>query len=258
MFLAVDVGNTNITFGIMRGDDVVRECRIRTQPKITTDELSAVLRNLDGIRDVPAGAWIGAAICSVAPPANRALAEAIRRVLGLDPLVLAPDMDLGIANKYDRPMEVGMDRLANAVAGVETYGPAIVIADLGTATTLDIVSRDGEYLGGVILPGIEATAEALHSRTAKLPLLTLDTIERPRGAIGRTTVQAMVSGLYFGSIDAIEGGLARIEAELGHSMRLIGTGGLARVLARDMKRMEAVDDSLTLRGTRRIWERNKG
>lgn len=256
MFLAVDVGNTNITLGIMNGDDVVHECRLRTQLKSTADEMAIMLRLLDGIADVPRAEWTGAAICSVAPAINRPLAQAIHRAIGIQPLVLSPDMDLGIANKYEHPMQVGMDRLANAVAGIETYGPAIVIADLGTATTLDIVSREGEYLGGVILPGIEATADALHSRTSKLPLLTLDSIERPKGAIGRTTVQAMLAGLYFGSIDAIEGGVARIEAELGHPMRLVGTGGLARRLAPDMKRMQHVDDTLTLRGTLRIWQRN--
>ncbi len=257
MFLAIDVGNTHTTFGLMEDGVLRSQSRIRTHLKKTEDELAVTLRFLEGLHDTKREEWEGAAICSVAPPVNKPLAAAVRRATGMTPLVLAPDMDLGVSNLYDRPMEVGMDRLANAVAGVERYGPSLLIVDFGTATTLDIVSGGSEYLGGVILPGLEATADALHSRTSKLPLITLDAIERPAGAVGRTTMQAILSGLYYGSIHAVEGMHARIEEELGYPLTLVATGGLARVLAGDMKRIHAVDSDLTLRGVHRIWLRNR-
>ncbi len=255
MFLAIDVGNTHTTFGLMKNGAVLHQSRIRTHLKKTEDELTVTLRFLEGLQDVARDDWEGSAICSVAPPVNKPLSTAVQRATGMTPLVLRPDMNLSVRNRYERPLEVGMDRLANAVAGVERYGPGLVTVDFGTATTLDIVSKDAEYLGGVILPGLETTADALHFRTSKLPLITLDALECPEGAVGRTTLHAIMSGLYYGSIDAVEGMHARIEAELGYPLKLVATGGLARVLSGDMKRIHAVDSDLTLRGVYQIWLR---
>jgi len=258
MFLAIDVGNTHTTFGIMHDGEVLHECRIRTHKKKTADELTITLRFLEGLEDVPREEWRGAAICSVVPSVNLPLSIAVERATGMKALVLHPEMETSVRNVYTSPREVGMDRLANAVAGVEKHGAPLVIVDFGTATTLDIISREGEYIGGVILPGLEATADALHSRTSKLPLLTMDAIDRPESAVGRSTFQAMLAGLYFGSIDAVEGALRRIEAELDYPVKLIGTGGLARRFSDDMQRLEAVESHLTLYGTWRIWKKQQG
>jgi len=254
MFLAVDVGNTHTTLGMMRGDEVVGERRITTNRRATQDELHVVLRFLDGIESVPHGEWIGAAICSVVPGINKALQHAIERVTGAPALVLRQNMELGVGNTYSNPMEVGMDRLANAVAGVDRYGAPLLVIDFGTATTLDIVSSAGDYEGGVILPGLEATADALHTRTSQLPHIS---IERPSSALGKNTVDAMRSGIYFGSVEAVDGVANRIESELGYPLKRIATGGLARVLGPDIPKLHAVDPHLTLLGIRRIWERNR-
>lgn len=253
MFLAVDIGNTHTTLGLIEDGRVLTHRRLSTNRNSTADELHVMLRFMDGIEHVARDEWEGAAICSVAPAVNRAMATALQRVTGIEPMVLHPLMEFGVRNTYENPLEVGMDRLANAVGGVEQYGAPLIVVDYGTATTLDIVSREGDYLGGVILPGLEATADALYMRTSKLPQIT---IERPSRAIGRTTVQAMQSGIFLGSIDAVEGLARRIEEELGYAMQLVATGGLAKVLAPEMKRPATVDDDLTLKGIHLIWKRN--
>jgi type III pantothenate kinase len=255
MFLAVDVGNTQTTLGLLDGETVVREWRLGTRHASSADEWEMLLIALPGMRALAEKPWSGTAVCSVVPPVNRSLLRALASAFRPEPMLLHPMMDLGVRNTYDNPMEVGMDRLVNAVEGVARYGPPLVVVDFGTATTLDIVNAAGEYLGGVILPGPEATADALHKRTAKLPAVS---VERPRAAIGRSTVQAILSGIYFGAVDAVEGSIRRIEEELECRMTVVATGGLARVLGPDMRRVDAIDPELTLRGIRRVWERNRG
>ena len=254
MFLAIDVGNTHTTLGLMEASKVLREWRITTARHQTADELQITLRFLGGIDQVPREEWRGAALCSVVPSVDGFFARSVHEVIGIDCLVLSGKMDLGLRNDYEHPSEVGMDRLANAVAGKERHGPGLAIVDFGTATTIDIVSREGNYIGGVILPGLEATADALHARTSKLPRVR---IERPRGPIGRTTVQSMLAGLFYGSIDGVEGCVRRIENELGYPLEVIATGGLASVLGPEMTRLEAVEPHLTLHGIESIWKRNR-
>ncbi|MCB2156381.1 type III pantothenate kinase [bacterium] len=253
MFLAIDVGNTHTTLGLMDDTKVLREWRITTSRHQTADELQITLRFLGGIDQVPAEEWRGAALCSVVPSINTIFARSVKEVIGIDCVVLSNKMDLGLKNEYEHPEEVGMDRLANAVAGIDLHGPGLAIVDFGTATTIDVISREGNYLGGVIMPGLEATADALHIRTSKLPRVR---IERPRGAVGRTTVQSMLAGLFFGSIDGVEGCVRRIESELGYELKLIATGGLANVLGPDMTRLAAVEPNLTLLGIEKLWRRN--
>lgn len=255
MFLAIDVGNTQTTLGLIRDSEVLREWRITTTRHQTADELQITLRFLGGIDQVPRDQWRGAALCSVVPTLNRIFAQSVRDVIGIDCLVLNTRMNLGMSNDYNHPDEVGMDRLANAVAGVALHGPGLAIVDFGTATTIDIVSREGNYLGGVIMPGLEATADALHIRTSKLPRVR---IERPRAPIGRTTVQSMLAGLYYGSIDGVEGCVRRIEADLGYNLKLIATGGLANLLGPDMTRLQATEPHLTLLGVEMLWQKNRG
>lgn len=254
-FLALDVGNTHVTIGLMCGQQTLREWRLATRRDATADEWQTLLRFLPGFDEVSAKDWVGAAICSVVPPVDAELRAAVSSLIGRDTMLLSPEMPLGLTNAYNPPGDVGMDRLANAVAAVESYGAPLVIVDFGTATTLDVVDGERRYLGGVILAGLQTTAEALHQRAAKLPLVRL---EAPRGAIGRSTVEAMRAGLFHGCIDAVDGGIRRIEAELGVRVRVIATGGIARVLGPAMTRVDALDDTLTLRGIERLWRLNGG
>ncbi|MBI5155607.1 type III pantothenate kinase [Candidatus Poribacteria bacterium] len=251
MFLAVDIGNTHTTLAMMREHAVVREWRLTTRQSRTADELSATLRGLAGIA---CEGWQGAAICSVVPLVNSTFVQAVGELTGIEPLLLHGEMDLGLRNEYEDPREVGMDRLVNAVAGRSKYGAPLVIVDFGTATTLDVVTREGNYAGGVILPGLETTADALSQRTAKLPHIT---VERPATALGKTTIHSMRSGLYFGSIDAVEGCIRRLEHEVGYKLRAIATGGLSPVLGPDMSRLHAIDANLTLEGIEMVWQRNQ-
>jgi type III pantothenate kinase len=251
MFLAIDIGNTNVTVGLMTDEGAVRrEWRLTTRREQTSDELHVTMRFLPGFEEIARADWSGAAVCSVAPMLNRSMLRVVRELTGHEPLLLDPTMPLAVRNATDSPADVGMDRLANAVAGVEKHGAPLIVVDFGTATTLDIVSPAREYLGGVILPGIEATIDALHARTAKLPRVQ---IARPRAAIGRSTVQAMLAGLYFGCVDAVDGARKRIEAELGAPCRLVATGGLAKVVGPDIPNLHAVDEHLTLHGIHSIW-----
>lgn len=252
MFLAIDIGNTHTTLGLMNGSDVLREYRLTTRRDATSDEVQILVRQLEGIDRIAPDEWRGAALCSVVPSIDRAWMLALRRMMRAEPLLLSPLMDMGIRNAYSPPGDVGMDRLANAVAAVEKHGAPLIIVDFGTATTLDVVSRDRDYIGGVILAGLQTTAEALYQRAAKLPLVS---IEAPRSAIGSCTVDAMQAGLFHGCVDAIEGSIRRIEEELGYGCKIIATGGLAAVLGPAMKRLDAVEPHLTLHGIEWLWRR---
>lgn len=254
-FLALDVGNTHVTIGLMSGQHTLREWRLATRRDATADEWQTLLRFLPGFDEVAADQWVGAAICSVVPPVDGELMTAVQSLVGGRVVLLSPESNLGIHNAYHPPGDVGMDRLANAVAAVESYGAPLVIVDFGTATTLDVVDSERTYLGGVILAGLQTTAEALHQRAAKLPLVRL---EAPRAAIGRSTIEALRAGLFNGCLDAVEGSIRRIEAELGMPVKVIATGGISRVLGPAMARLDALDDTLTLRGIERLWRLNPG
>lgn len=252
-FLAIDVGNTQIVAGALTDDsDVLFSWRFPTERDATPDALLAALRADASFAAV--AKWSGSAICSVVPPVDAALVEAASRATGTPTLLLRPDMKLDVRNAYSNPEEVGMDRLANAEQGVALHGAPLLVLDFGTATTIDIVSREKVYLGGVIMPGLRTTAEALHLRTAKLPRIS---IERPGTAIGRNTVDAMRSGIWFGCVDGALGVARRVAEELGYSVPMLATGGLSSVLARDLPGLVGVDEHLTLRGTQRIWRRNR-
>ncbi|MEQ8820098.1 MAG: type III pantothenate kinase [Sumerlaeia bacterium] len=252
-FLAIDIGNTHTVFGVMDGDEVRRTWRIATRTDQTSDELAITLRFLDGLRDAGWDGWCGAALCSVVPAFTASVAKATASALGIEPVVLTTEMKLGLENRYTVPSQVGMDRLADAAAASERYGPGLAIVDFGTATTINIVDREGDYLGGAILAGVETTADALYRRASKLPQIA---IQRPEQPIGRNSVESMQSGLYYGAIDAVEGVIRRAEAQLGYELKIVATGGLSRLMAPDMARLHAVEPNLTLRGIRRIWARN--
>jgi len=250
--LVVDVGNTNVVLGIYRGDDLVGSWRLATARERTADEYGILTRQLIGDT---AGTLEGAIVSSVVPPVNSAFAWMIEHHFGVEPLFVEPGVKTGIAIHVDNPQEVGADRIVNCVAAFERYrGPAIIV-DFGTATTFDVVTANAEYVGGVIAPGINISAEALFARASRLPRVD---IRRPPTVIGTNTVVNMQSGLYFGYLGLVDGILARMKKELPPLKKVLATGGLAALLAPDSEHIEEVHEDLTLEGLKIIYDRNRG
>ena len=252
MLLVVDVGNTNIVLGVYRGQSIVATWRLSTDARRMADEYAALLHSLFtsaglSFRDVRA-----IAVASVVPPLITVFQELAQRFFEREPFLVGPGVKTGVRVQFENPKEVGADRVANALACYRRYGGPAVVIDLGTATTFDAISAEGDYLGGDIAPGITIAADALFQRTARLPRIEL---VAPKTAIGRTTVSGMQSGIVFGYVGLIEGMVARFKRELGPA-RVIATGGLARVIARETPLIEVVDPNLTLDGIRMIYELN--
>ena len=252
MLLALDVGNTNITVGVYDGNRLRTRWRLRTVRDQTADEWGILLRNLFDLAQLDQAAVTGLMISSVVPPLDSSLAAMSRRYFHLDPLFVTSDLDTGITIRYDNPREVGADRIVNAVAAFAKYGGPVVVVDLGTAITFDVVSAQAEYLGGVICPGIGVSVEALVSRTARLPQVDF---RNPGSVIGKTTVTSMQAGLYYGAIGMIDAIAARIQAELGPATRTIATGGQAAMIIQDSQYLKQADEDLTLEGLHLIWQR---
>ncbi|MFH0795307.1 MAG: type III pantothenate kinase [bacterium] len=252
--LAIDIGNTNATVGLFRGDRLARRWEVASDVRRTPDEYAIVLRNLlcepPGPKLVPTACFIS----SVVPPLSVAWDKAVRKTTGLGAMHLTSELDLGLRNLYENPAEVGADRLANAVGGKFLFGAPLVIVDFGTATTFDFVSPKGDYLGGIIMPGMEMSAEALFRGTSKLPLVS---IEKPQSVIGRTTIQSMRSGLFHGFIAAIDGLLEKSFSELGEKWQAVATGGLGELIAPESRYLKTAEPNLTLIGMREIWKRNR-
>lgn len=254
MLLAIDAGNTNIVFAIYDGDRVVAQFRASTKEGRTADEYYAWLAQLMDLQGLKASAIEGAIIASVVPQSLFNLQRLCRKYLKREPLVVGEsNVDLGIEINTDRPRAVGADRLVNAVAGHHDYGGDLIIIDFGTATTFDVVGPDGSYDGGIIAPGVNLSVEALHLAAAQLPRIA---VERPQGIIGRDTVPAMQSGVFWGYIGLIEGLVTRIKAEVGRPLKVIGTGGLSNLFRQSTNAIDLVDGDITIRGLRYIWERN--
>jgi type III pantothenate kinase len=253
MLLALDVGNTHTTIGVFRGPQILRRFRLTTARERTVDEIGLLLRQLCQWSQISPDDIKGVIVGSVVPTLDGALREAIATYLHAEPLFVAPGIKSGMPLRVETPQELGADRLCNAVAAYAEHGGPCVVVDFGTATTWEVVSKKGEFLGGVIAPGLEIAAEALFSRAAKLPRVELAPPER---VIGKATVDSMQAGLMYGYVGLVEGVTARVLAEVGGGP-VVATGGLGRVIARHTALFACVDDDLTLKGLRLLWERNR-
>jgi len=255
MLLVVNVNNTHTLVGLYDGETLVVHWRLRTDQARTVDEWVVVLRGLFGEWGTARPPVDGIVLGSVVPPMNERIEELCRRLFGQAPLVIGPGVRTGVPLLYDNPREIGADRIANAVAATERIaGPSIVV-DFGTATTFDVVTAKGEYAGGVIVPGIGISLDALIARTAKLPRVEL---AWPPKVVGRTTVHAIQSGVTYGYTALVDGVVERIRAEQDPRARVIATGGLAPFIAPHSATIEAIDEFLTLDGLRIIHARNGG
>ncbi|MBS0278713.1 MAG: type III pantothenate kinase [Proteobacteria bacterium] len=254
MLLAIDAGNTNIVFAVFDGDEMRAEWRAVTETTRTADEYAVLLQPLLQFNGLSFGDFTGAIIATVVPQSLFDLRQFCRRYLKTEPLVIGDaDVDLGIEVHTDRPSAVGADRLVNAVAAHARYKGALIVVDFGTATTFDIVDDKGNYEGGVIAPGANVSAEALHQAAAMLPRVA---VQRTQGIIGKDTIPAMQSGLYWGYVGLLEGLIARIKEEYGQPMTVIGTGGLANAFHKQTTAIDHLDPDLTIRGLVMIYKRN--
>lgn len=250
--LVVDAGNTNIVLGIYRGDELASSWRLATARERTADEYGILAKQLVG--NALNQSLEGAIVASVVPPLNSALAFMIQKYFGIEPMFVEPGVKTGIAIHVDNPQEVGADRIVNCAAAHHAYGGPTVIVDFGTATTFDVVTANAEFVGGVIAPGLNISAEALFARAARLPRVD---IRRPDRVIGTNTVVNMQSGIYFGYLGLVDGILARIREEVPDLKHVIATGGLATLFAEESAHIDEVDTDLTLRGLKIIFDRNR-
>jgi len=254
MLLAIDVGNTNTVFGLFRGEELLETWRIATRRDLTKDEYGVLLRGFFSMSGRALEEVQSIVLASVVPPTIHALAGMCEKYFKRKPLIVGPGIKTGISIFYDNPREVGADRIVNAVAAFEKYKEGVIVVDFGTATTFDCVSGKGEYLGGVIAPGIMISVEALFQSASKLPRVE---ITRPKQVIGKNTVSSMQSGILFGYVGLVDGIVERIKREYRTPPRVIATGGLAGLIAEESVSIEHVDDNLTLEGLRILHYRNR-
>jgi type III pantothenate kinase len=260
--LAVDVGNTNTVLGLWVGTELVRHWRLTTRREATADEIALSVRGL--LADGPSAGLAPAdgkpgpvrvIVASVVPSLKFSLKQALRQVLGREPVFVEPGIKTGMPILYEVPQEVGADRIVNAVAALDALGGPCIVVDFGTATTFDVVTAKGEYAGGVIVPGIAISAEALFEKAARLWRVE---IRRPDKVVGKTTASSIQSGLYFGYLSLVDGVIDRIAEEIAARPRVIATGGLAELFGGGSEKIEQIDPLLTLKGLRLIDERNRG
>lgn len=256
MLLVIDVGNTNMVFGIYKGDEMIVNYRMATDKERSADEIGMLFHQFLGYEGIAVTDIEDVIISSVVPQVMYSLDHAIRKYVKMDPIVVGLDVIPDMPNLYENPSEVGADRIVNAIAGYEKYGGPLIIIDFGTATTFCAISEKGEYLGGVIFPGIKISMEALFQRAAKLPRVE---IVKPEHIIGKNTVQSMQAGAVYGYAGSVDDIVKRMKEELGQEdVKVIATGGLSRLIASEASSIQKIDRNLTLFGLKVIYDRLKG
>ncbi|MEW6729864.1 MAG: type III pantothenate kinase [Acidobacteriota bacterium] len=254
MLFVLDVGNTNTVLGVYQDETLVARWRLTTERERTVDEYGILCRNLFTIAQLDPTAIDAIAISSVVPPLNFTLYKMATTYFNTEPLFVEPSKNAGIKIHYDTPQDVGADRVVNAVAAYHKYGGPCIVVDFGTATTFDAISEQGDYLGGIITPGIAISSEALFLRAARLPRVQ---IRRPERVVGTSTVASIQSGLYHGYIGLVDGILTKMISELGPQKTIVATGGLAPLIGKGSELISEIDDNLLLEGLRLIYERNR-
>ena len=254
MLLAMDIGNTNVTLGVFDEERLVSTWRIATDQRRLPDEYSQLVSSILPLKGVQTGDISGACLCSAVPPLTPTFEEVCKSFFKVNPLVVSAGVKTGVSILYDNPRDVGADRIADAVAAYRLYGGPVIIVDFGTATVFDAISRDGEYLGGSLAPGIGVSADALFLSTSQLRRVELTP---PKCAIGKNTVAALQSGLLLGHVGLVEGMVARFKGEMGQESRVVATGGLAEIIAHETNVFDDVNEDLTLIGLRMIYEMNQ-
>lgn len=257
LLLVIDVGNTNIVFGVYSGKDLLYNWRIATEKDRTSDEYGLLFEQIVRYHGLEPKEINNVIISSVVPPLMHTLPAMCNKYFNIDPIVVGPGVKTGMDIKYDNPREVGADRIVNGVAGYDKYGGPLIIVDFGTAITFDAISKEGDYLGGVITPGIKISSEALFLRTAKLPKVE---IAKPDKVIGKNTINSIQSGVVYGYIGLVDYIIKKMIDEMyeeGTKVNIVATGGFSTLISSESKYIEHIDKFLTLDGLRIIYERNK-
>ena len=254
MLLAIDIGNTNIVLGGIRDGEIVFEARIATDPIKTSDQYGVEIKNMLSLFDLSPGDIRDCIISSVVPPVFNSVQTGMLKVIGRPPLVVGPGIKTGLNIQMDNPAQVGSDRIVAAVAALAEYDPPLILLDMGTATTIDVVGSGNTYLGGCIIPGVRISLEALTSRTAQLPGIRLD---RPKRVIGKNTEDCMRSGIMHGTAAMIDGMLDRVEEELGCQATVVATGGMAQFIVPLCRREIQVEKDLLLKGLSVLYQKNR-
>ena len=254
MLLAIDMGNTNIEFGLLDGDEIVLSERVKTDTEKTSTEYAVLLHTIFELNGIDVSNIDGAVLSSVVPPLTHILREAVKSVTGKTALVVGPGVKTGLKLKVEDPKAIGADLIVGAVAGVEMLGAPLLVIDMGTATTVIAVDKDGQFLGGAVIPGVVLSINALASNTSQLPSIS---IEAPKKVINSQTVEAMQSGIVYGQASLLDGMIARMKKELGYDTKVIATGGLAKLIVPYCETEVTLCNELMLKGLKIIYDKNR-